>query len=777
MVGEGNMKELKKDGISLLVTILLAVVLVVWTYNFWNWDINVPIAWFGDAITDLGSLSMAQKAIRGDGVYIAHTAATPLAAEMNYQIVDGSLHFLIMKALSIFFRTPGVLMNIYYLFTYPASASVMFFVLRKLNINRWISVWVSIVYAFLPGHFYRNVSHMAIGSSFTLPLVCLGTVWLLEENLGRKQYFNHEIKDIGQLLHSVCTKNMLLAILGSILLGLSSLYHCCFSMMVHAVTAILSYFETQKKRNLFYGCLLLVTDFLVAAFCVGLPAILSDGRTMNTIGSVRNISDVNMYSLKISQLILPIQKHRLNLFNNIRKYYDASFVQTENATSSLGLTLSIALIISIFCALFYGINKTIVNLGKINLALLCISMIGGLSELAAMLFSYIRCYNRMSFFIAAFSSIALAYIVNGFYKKYQCKIRKTGWLVAIIVGIGFALYDQTFEELALTKEYSQTTAQMWSRMESFFKEIEITDKDILMYPSIYSDEYQERLEFKYENMTPYIHSETAIYSNGYIKGSQTDLWLQALENYSDEDKVKIAIGAGFDGIILYRDGFKDIERFNEIDKSFETILGNRKMLEEEGWVYYSLKDYKENLGAYANEQTKVICMDIVEAYNYLEYNLGQRLDFVNRDFQDDFMSGFSYKEINGYWTLGNESAMGLKIQDEYFGDLQLHIEFSLIYTGEQHVCVYADKELVWEGDIASGASLDCLIPREMISDNELNLVFKFPGAVSPLEYEERPDDRILAVMFANMTLSDTGNNIQPSNSNDAIRMLEDMWRQ
>lgn len=757
------MKKNVEDILSLLAVVLLTTILAICVYNFWNWDITVPIVWRGDSITDLGALSISQKAIRGDEVYIAHTAGTPFAMEKNYYVVDGSLHFLLIKILSFFIRTPGLLMNVYYLFTFPATAAVMFFVLRRLNINRWISVWISIAYTFLPGRFYRSVAHLTIGSSFTLPLVCLGGILLLEGTLCKKQYVKQDIKSISDLFKSACSINMLIAAIGSALVGLSSLYHCCFSMIIYFVAMILAFIENKRKRNLFYGSILLGIDFIVAGICVGIPAILSEGRMLSNIASTRHIADVSQYGLKLSQMLLPISNHRIGLLNDIRSYYDMNFPLNENMWSSIGLTLSIGFIITIFAAVTRKANKFVTNIGELNLLLICISMIGGISEIIAMIFSYIRCYNRMSFFIAAFSGIALAYCMDGFYKNHKEKIPKIIGIIVVICGIGIAVYDQTSEDFALSKEHAQIVSDLWERMDIFFKDIENTDQKILMYPSVYSEEYQESLDYKYENMTPYVHSATAEYTNGYQKDSQTDIWLKALEMYSDENKIRLAIGAGFDGILLYCNGFKDFERYEELDESLESLLHNRKAVEEDGWVYYSFSDYKQSINAEITEELKEACMDIGKSYMHLPYSLGQHLNFMDADMETYFMSGFSYREENGFFTLGNRAEVKLNVLDNNFGDLWLHMEFAAVYTGSQRVCVYVGENKVWEGDIVleenGAARLDCDIPRNFITDRQIDLVFEFPDAISPLEYEGYPDDRLLAIKFSNMTVADTRNNV------------------
>src|SRR5262249_30272565 len=53
-----------------------------------------------------------------------------------------------------------------------------FAALRSLGVSRPVAIVFSIVYAFLPYHFWRGQSHLFLVNYYMIPLVCMVIVWL-----------------------------------------------------------------------------------------------------------------------------------------------------------------------------------------------------------------------------------------------------------------------------------------------------------------------------------------------------------------------------------------------------------------------------------------------------------------------------------------------------------------------------------------------------------------------------------------------------------------------
>ena len=118
------MKSIKKIlnyghiGNGVLIFFISIIIFYV-SGTYWNWDINVPFRLKGDIITDGGTLTLAQMAIRGDGFFSKKGFWSPKVSNMEWSIMDGSIHFILIKIFAIIINSPEKLANIYFIFTFP----------------------------------------------------------------------------------------------------------------------------------------------------------------------------------------------------------------------------------------------------------------------------------------------------------------------------------------------------------------------------------------------------------------------------------------------------------------------------------------------------------------------------------------------------------------------------------------------------------------------------------------------------------------------------------
>jgi phosphoglycerol transferase len=750
-----------------VIILILSVIIFYITNSFWNWNINVPISFSGDTITDGGTLTLAQKAIRGDGILSVKGFWTVDDSNINWTIIDASLHFVIMKILAIFIHVPGKLANVYFVLTFVLGAWFMYYALMRLKINHCVSVCVAMIYTFLPGHLMRGLGHLAIGSSFAMPLMILGCVYILNGELFSDAI---DIRDRNKSNQGKAAKfplnvKIVEGVIGSILIGLSSIYFGVFSMIIHVLVFFVAYLnQSHNKKNAFGAIIFLGTDFLTAFLTVFLPAIVSGGSVIKSFSDSRSRYDIVHYGLKISQLILPIPAHRIGILAKIRALYTGGYTENENALSSLGLLLSLALLFSLILV-FVEMPKRkemlrIKEIGKINILILLIAMVGGICEIIGLLYYSIRCYNRMSFIIACFSAVSLAYILNIIKSKLEPLL---GMLIIIIL-VCFASYDQTSSVSNISKERAAFYAQTWNAEEEFFDLIEAHEKDgssILVYPSKYSSLYETDESRKYDLMKSYIHTSSIKFSVGYQEGSATERWLQALDQYTSEQKLRIAVGAGFNGILLYKAGFSDDYIFENMLSDFKNILGENNMITsaDGDWYYFSFTDYKSILLGHNSDKIKNDCLQLSPDI----YPLGMAYQFESRDIDKYLVSGFSGGEKDFRWSLGDTSKMKLKVNAVSYGDIRVKINFLMVYQ-PQVVSVQINKHDIGAWNVNGEGEIQFDITRQLISDDSIDIVINYSSPTSPASISGSTDTRELAVAYKSIELIDLGTNIRSSSN-------------
>ena len=710
-------------------------------FSFDKWNINVPINFSGDTITDGGTLTLAAKAIEGEGILSTKCFWTIDNQRITWDIMDGGVHYLLMRLLAVFIHSAGKLTNIYFILTYGLCGCFMYYALSSLEINKAVAFSVAIAYAFVPGHTMRGVGHMGVGSCFALPLIILVCYNIISWK------FESTDKQMNR-------KMIIEGIVGAILVGFTSIYFCFFSMILHGCCLIISAVN-KKKNGTKISCVCLGTDVVCALFTVVIPNLLSRGNAILQIERTREISQIREYGLNIAQLLLPVRGHRITLFAKIRDYYATFFGENENAMSSLGIVFSLMLIvsiISIFIDRQGALLEKIRRIGKWILLILLISVTGGGAELIGLFVSSIRCYNRMSFIIAGFSAVGLAFVLD-----YILKVKKKRTCIVVcMVLVAISVFDQTTSKMKITDASAAIYENMWNSEQNFFDLVANTDaKQVLIYPSKYSDLYSENESIKYDIMKPYIHAKGICFSTGYKEGSKTDLWIQELEQYSAEEKLKLCATQNIDGILLYKAGFRDENVFNETYVDLLQCVGEENVsISEDGqWVYVRNDKYISELKAWNQEKLDKAAKRIISN----EMDVGTMYEIGSSRFSKYIKGGFSRAEGVYRWSQGNESEMQFRVNEESYGNLRVELGYSYLFL-PQSIKIYANDSFICEEKITSPNSyIEIPINKEIIQDGQVLLKIVYSSAKSPASLSEgNTDTRELAIAWTTMRVIDVG---------------------
>lgn len=722
-------------GIFICTTIIYYCV-----FSFWKWNINVPISFSGDTITDGGTLTFAAKALNGDGILSAKCFWTIDNRSVTWNIIDGSIHYFLMWILSFFIHSVGKLTNIYFIITYGLCGSCMYYVLTRLDINKKIAFSVAILYAFLPGHTLRGLGHMGIGSCFALPLIALTGY-----NIAMGEFENLDKRKVRRMLAE--------GIVGAILVGGLSIYFCFFTMLLHGCCIGISLIN-KRGKSVNYSVNFLLVDGICAFFTVIMPNLFSKGDTIQQIESTRALYHIRVFGLNIAQLLLPISGHRIPLFSKIRYYYTNSFGENENAMSSMGAVFSLAFLV---CIIVVFIDKTSDLLKKLKtigmwiILITLISVVGGFAEIIGFFLSSIRCYNRMSFLIACFSAIGLAIILD----KVLSEKRQMIYLIVCVLAVGIGVLDQTSPQMKMTDETASTYESIWNSEEDFFDIIAETGaKQVLIYPSAYSGLYSENDIIQYDIMKSYIHKSQIKFSVGYKQGSKTDLWIQALEQYSTEQKLKLCATQEINGILLYKSGFRDPSVFESMCISMKQCVGkNNVLVSDDGeWVYVRNDKYLSDIEDVNKKQLKEAGRMIISN----RISLGKTYNMGQLEVEPLLVQGFSFGEGDYRWSQGKSSLIDITINEKKYGDLIAELSCCYI-MGSQSIKIYANDNLVYEDMIDSqNSTIKFPIERAYVKNGQIQLKIVYSNPQSPSSLGgESTDTRELAIAWTTMKITDT----------------------
>ncbi|GJM83624.1 hypothetical protein HMSSN139_61200 [Paenibacillus sp. HMSSN-139] len=247
-----------------------------------------------------------------------------------------------------------------------------------------------------------------------IPFVVLASLKMFEEKVSFTKFRSKEF-----------VKNNLAVIIVAILVGSTGVYYAFFAGIFWFVSSLITSL-TRKNREVFYTGLLSI-GIIIGALIVNLsPSIYSKlMNEPNSEAAARSAAESEVLGLKIDQILLPIQGHRIKIFDEISRHYAATApLVNENSSVSLGMLGSLGFLMLLFF-LFYSpkhLDVKIKNMSLLNIAAVLIATIGGFSYIiAALITPSIRGYNRIIPFYRIYVNFRSSNIVSILAKQIQEK--------------------------------------------------------------------------------------------------------------------------------------------------------------------------------------------------------------------------------------------------------------------------------------------------------------------------------------------------------------------
>lgn len=557
-------------------------------------------------------------------------------------------------------------LNFYYIAGYLLAAITAYWVLRRLGITKGIAGCTAILYSFLPAHFMRSIGHLGHGMYWPIPIFLYFCINYLKGMDGWSKGERGWVK-----------KENIIHLFALIFLGAQSVYFTyfsCFFVCMIILYSVIRKISRQKIKQMFIDLIVLVCSFLpvVIQYAVDVLRYGANSGVME-----RNSGDIERYGLKIGQLIMPISGHRISFLKELRALYDKLPLSTENAVASLGILFSVGFVILLIelikekhedeeryaCALM--------NLGCILLA-----TIGGLSSIIAIYFTQIRCYNRISVYIAFCSAIAFAKYADSHLKKLK-KLWGYWMFCALLLGIG--IYDQTSP--AYIPNY-ESAAEEWDSDEAFVEQIEeMEESGAAIYQMPYTP-YPEGGVYKmdsYDHAKGYIHSKDLMWSFGCYKGRDGHWWNEYLNTLSLDKQVQNIYLNDFDGIYVDSNAYKT-EEFEKLYEELSNITGVKPIISENERLYYfTFKNYDTH---------EITENDYVMANTFFKY--GEEFYGLERNEED-------------YWARSrNDSVIYIYNETEQQIDVQVYADITVACAKGKYTFTAATEEAVNEFPVEAG---------------------------------------------------------------------------
>ncbi|HWR90207.1 MAG TPA: hypothetical protein VN260_08100 [Dissulfurispiraceae bacterium] len=581
----------------------LICLLILWfVYDLWGADLRVPFRYYGDALF----YAMVIKGTMDNGWYLHNEyLGMPYGLDLHDFPLADSLHVLIIKFIMFIAQDWGTAMNIYFILSFPLAMISAMYVMRSFGISSPIAAVSGLLFAFLPFHFLRGEGHLFLTAYYLVPVMVMLAIWVYRDGIHSTGDGSNQ-RGIFRLFPGGRTLAAVIICLSVASAGLYYSFFGCFFLVVAGVAAA---FAAKRLRPL------LVSLVLTAVVMFGLaaniaPSILykqTHGPNKEVAGLTgRSPMESELYGLKVIQLLLPTNGHRIKKLADIKYMYNASApLVNENQTASLGIiggTGFLILIGWIFVshkATMEGEQAgTLRILALMNLSGVLLASIGSFGSVFAHLVSpQIRAYNRISVYIGFFSVFLIALLLEKASRRFAVTPgRKALFISFLTVMLALGVFDQTGD--SLRQEARSGPAEFYND-ERFVRRIEAMVPPRSMILQLPYDEFlpigltPHRMS-DYDHFRAYYHSKSLRWSYGAMMGRQAGLWQKYVLSRPVDELVEASSHAGFKGIYIDRNGYRDGGA--AVEKAIHEVIGATPIISEnKRFVFFSIADVAADL--------------------------------------------------------------------------------------------------------------------------------------------------------------------------------------
>jgi phosphoglycerol transferase len=540
----------------------------------WEGSLHVPYLYSGDA----NSYHATIKGILDHGWFWHNPSlGAPDGQQMfDFPLVGGDpLNVVAIKVLGVFSSDSSVVMNLFFLFTFPAVGLASYLVLRRLELSVPVAIACSILFALLPYHFERGEGHLMLSAYYAVPL----GAYLVLSVLGERPLFAGRRGALKTV-----------ALCGVIAFASAAFYYSAFTVVLALAAGVLTAIAARSWRPLLQGA---AVSGVIAAFTVValLPSFVYWARhgTNPAVGH-RATFESELYGLKFAQLVLPIEQHRIGELAHVRQTYDNWFPRTEAATNTaLGVVAAggfVFLLGLCFVQLAApGRRVASPRFGQAGMAAflaLLFAWTGGLAVFVAGVSPQIRAWNRLSVFIGFFGLLAVGLGLERALAWLRPRRRGVELgLGAVLVVLAIGALDQTSS--AYEPSYA-TNAADYRSDGALVSEIEAALPANALVFQLPFRPFPEAPALgamvDYDLMRGYLHSHDLRWSYGAVKGRGSSGRNAVLAALPVPQMVKQVEADGFSGIYIDRFGYAD--RASALEKQLSQVLGRPPLVSPNG---------------------------------------------------------------------------------------------------------------------------------------------------------------------------------------------------
>ncbi|OWK47015.1 Integral membrane protein [Fimbriiglobus ruber] len=579
---------------------LASVVILVVGLRLDRADLWAPLQYDGDVLL---ILPMVKSMIERGSHWRTERLGAPGIQELHdFPVVD-HLHFYLIWVLGQIFHDPVPAYNLYHILTYPLTVLTAMYVLRHFGLSVPFAGLGGLLYAFQPYHYLRGLSHYFLAAYFVVPLTLMVTLWVCQ---GRLPFFRQDAD--GRYRPKIFAWDVAAVVAIGAATASAGAYYAFFACALLVAAGLYAWVALGTWRAMASAAA--VTAVVVAAGVVNhAPAIAYQIRNgVNSEPTARTPEEAETYGMKLAHLVLPVTAHHSKTWGALRTAYNSETrpLQNENEWSTLGLIPALGVIVLVALALAPVRRRWPLGpMAFLTLFAVLLGTIGGLGALFNQLVSpQVRCYNRISIYIAFFGVFASCWLLDRFFASRTGWARRVAWPTAIGVAI-FGIWDQTDARWFNTTAPNVTAdaAARYRADSAYFAQIEdaLAGGSVFTLPFYPYPETPWGKDFShlYDHVRGYLFTRTVRWSNGAMKGREADAWQRSVASAPVPDMLRRIVLRDFDGVFVDTRGYT-VAAADQLLAELFTELGPdvpRILHPDQRQIFFDLRPYRDRLRA------------------------------------------------------------------------------------------------------------------------------------------------------------------------------------
>jgi phosphoglycerol transferase len=570
------MYRLAIAGLPYFVAIAVCVIWLARIYHLSSIDLTIPFGWFSDHNF---IQMMVRNFVRGGHFFINPLLGAPGQQELYDFPLPEWVHFGVLAVIRLFTRNFGLATNILYLLSYPLAAVTCLYAFRRIGISPGLATAGAVLFAFLPYHLLRNEGHLIFSCYYLVPLMGLIAIWV---GTGRDIFLLQRSVRASQGL-GISTDGAI-AILTCFLVGWDNPYYTFFGAFLLVIAGLLGWLWFGTWRAPVAAVILLIV--MVSSFGAALlpTTLYIHGHGRSPVAQ-RAPVESEMYALTIIQLLSPVTNHRISALANWKNHYNAQAVMVnENDWASLGAVGAAGFVALLICLFRRNCSPVLYCLAILCLFATLLGTIGGLGAVFSFVISpQIRAFNRISVHIGFLCVAATMLILDRTLSDRSFVGRNFLYfvfvpLLLVVVGV----HDQVPRGI-MPMVARRQVEKLFRQDEQFIKRIEsLVPAGSMIFQLPYCP-FPENPPINnmadYDELKGYLHSDSLRWSYAAMRTRPTDRWLATVSAYPVDRMLSAIADAGFAGLYIDRNGYKDHGR--ELEEQVKLLLGQEPIVGED----------------------------------------------------------------------------------------------------------------------------------------------------------------------------------------------------